>query len=55
MPNAGKYKGRLLQGKGFQIQIIKQLLNSVLVGYEELLRPRLRYLPQPSADNKPLP
>ena len=35
-----KYKW-LLQEKGSQIQkIIKQLLNSVLVRYEELLRPR---------------
>ena len=36
-----KYKW-LLQGKGSQIQInnnLKHLLNSVLVGYEELLRP----------------
>ena len=43
IPNAGKYKW-LLQGKGLQIQInnktIIQLLNSVLVGYEELLRPQ---------------
>ena len=47
-----KYKW-LLQGKGSQIQInnyiIKQLLNSVFVGYEEFLRPRLCYLPKPSA------
>ena len=48
LPNAGKYKC-LLQGKGSQIQInIKQLLNSVLVGYEELLRPRfVRYSTRP--------
>ena len=39
MPNVRKYKW-LLQGKGLQIQIIKQLLDSVLVAYEELLRLR---------------
>ena len=33
--------GRLLQGKGLQIQINnKTIIDSVLVGYEELLRPR---------------
>ena len=30
-------------------KIIKQLLNSSLAGYEELLRPRFELLPQPSA------
>ena len=36
-----KIQNTIFQGKGSQIQIIiKQLLNSVLVGYEELLRPR---------------
>ena len=33
---AGFFKGKVRKYK----QIIKQLLNSVLVGYEELLRPR---------------
>ena len=50
MPNAGKCKW-LLQMKGLQIQklIIKELLNSVLVGYEELCGLGLFYLLQPSA------
>ena len=41
MPNAGEYKW-LLQGKGSQIHIniIKQLLNSLIVRYEELVTPR---------------
>ena len=37
MPNVRKYKW-LLQGIGSQIQV-KQLLNLILVGNEELLRP----------------
>ena len=41
MPTAGKYKWPASSRERFANtnKIIKQLLNSVLVGYEELLRP----------------